>query len=170
MPSESGEWSYGVVRDLKYLGNRKNKSKPYSLYQITHVHSVTSQPLPSETHFWEFWCSQGSLTWENWSIVACLTGVLWQDQPCWDRCLLEDCSEDRGVWTYSTPPWTFLCLLDYYSHWDFLSRNDWPISASPVFSNIVWPWAIPLSQYILFTSNGICFLKHTLRNADPWSR
>lgn len=161
MPSESGEWSYGVVRDLRNIWateKTKSRSPTPSTKLPTYTH-VTSQPTRGDTFLGVL--VQSGLADMGELIYCSLShrGFYGRISHAETDALLEDCSEDRGVWTYSTPPWTFPMLV----------RLLQPLRLSPVFSNIVWPWASSALPIHLFTSNGICFLEHTLRNADPWS-
>lgn len=90
---------------------KKWKAKPLlSLPNDPGTLTRPANPL-AETHFWEFWWSQGSLAWENWSISLSHRRFCGRISRAETDALLEDCSEDRGVWTYSTPPWTLPMLV-----------------------------------------------------------
>lgn len=105
---------------MKYLGNRKNKKQnPYSHYQMTHVHSH-DQPTHLRRHISG---SSGGVRacWHGRTdLLACLTGgsvggsAVLRQKLSWKTVLRTEEFEHIPLLGHS------LCLLDYYSHRDFL--------------------------------------------------
>lgn len=151
MPSESGEWSYGVVRDLRNIWateKTKSKSPTPSTKLPTYTH-VTSQPTRGDTFLGVL--VQSGLADMGELIYCSLShrGFYGRISHAETDALLEDCSEDRGVWTYSTPPWTFPMLVRLLQPLRLspVKTND-PFLLLQYFPTLCDHGLLPLSQYI----------------------
>lgn len=113
MPSESGEWSYNVVRDLWNIwAKEKTKSKTPTLTTKLPTYTHTnSQPTCRDTFLGV--PAESGLAGTGELICCSLShrrfcGTLSRAEI---DALLEERSEDRGVCPYPIPPWTFPMLV-----------------------------------------------------------
>lgn len=171
MPSESGEWSYSVVRDLWNIwATEKTKSKTLTLtIKLPRYTHTSSQPTYGDT-FLGVLVESGLAGTE---LICCslshrrFCGRLSHAET---DALLEERSEDRGVCPYPISPWTFPMLVGLLQppRLSPVKPND-PFLLLQYFPTLCDHGLLPLSQYIYSHRMKFVSWNTLLRSADPWS-